>query len=47
MPPTLTPAELSRRPSIPGICAYCGSDTMVYALAEFTCRKCALKDPRA
>ena len=37
----ITPAELDRMPRTPGICAYCGRDTMVYALVQFTCRKCA------
>jgi len=40
----ITSAELDKMPRTPGICAYCRRDTMVYALAEFTCRKCALDD---
>jgi hypothetical protein len=33
--------ELDRMPRTEGTCALCGKDTLVYALDEFTCRKCA------
>lgn len=43
----VTLAELDKMPRTPGICAYCARDTMVYALIEFTCRKCVLDDMEA
>lgn len=44
-----TAQELDRMPRTEGTCFACGKDTLVYALGEFTCRKCALKpaDPPA
>jgi len=36
----ITSLDLDRMPRTPGTCALCGADTMVYALEEFTCRKC-------
>ena len=39
-------AELDKMACTSGICAYCRRDTMVYALAEFTCRKCVLEADR-
>lgn len=47
MPDLITRAELDKMPRTPGICAYCKQDTMVYALIEFTCRKCVLADMEA
>ena len=47
MPDLITRAELDTMPCTPGICAYCKQDTMVYALIEFTCRKCVLADMEA
>lgn len=38
--PFVTLADLDKMPRFPGICFYCERDTMVYALGEFTCRKC-------
>ena len=46
-PGLITRAEIDKMPRTPGICAYCGRDTMVYALVEFTCRKCVLDDIEA
>ena len=37
----ITSLDLDRMPRTPGTCALCGRGTMVYALEEFTCRKCA------
>jgi hypothetical protein len=39
----ITVQELDRMPRTEGTCTVCGKDTLVYALGEFTCRKCALK----
>lgn len=38
----ITAEELDRMPRTEGTCTVCGEDTLVYALDEFTCRKCAL-----